>query len=375
MGLLVECPECKKRNNAKAKNCKCGFALGKYSGKAYWIEWYQEDGKRRRERIGSNKAAAEHRYREVMSAKAEGRHIKKSPDAITRFDTLARWYLSLPEVQAKRSYSRDELSFKRLLPYFGDRLLKDITPAMVEAYRQKRLGEPSGRPPYGSTKPATINREIALFKTIFNKAISNGKAERNPTKGVKHLKENNERDRVLTSEEYARLLAHCPAHLKPIVKLAYHTGMRQGEIMGLTWGQVNLKEGFIHLRPEYTKTNDSRSVPLNPEISETFKALPRGLPGVKVFTYKGSSVACIKKSFTTACRKAGIEDFTFHDLRHTAITNWRLQGHDYFRIMAATGHKTMSTFKRYNTVSQEELKSLVMPKIGVMDTNMDTRSK
>ena len=65
----------------------------------------------------------------------------------------------------------------------------------------------------------------------------------------------------------------------------------------------------------------------------------------------------------TACKRAGIEDFTFHDLRHTAINNWRLQGHDYFRIMAATGHKTMTVFKRYNTVSKEELKALVGEKI------------
>ena len=70
-------------------------------------------------------------------------------------------------------------------------------------------------------------------------------------------------------------------------------------------------------------------------------------------------MAEMTRSFTTACRRAGIEDFTFHDLRHTAINNWRLQGHDYFRIMAANGHKTMSVFKRYNTVSKKELKALV----------------
>jgi integrase len=96
---------------------------------------------------------------------------------------------------------------------------------------------------------------------------------------------------------------------------------------------------------------------------EMFKAMPRGLPGVKVFTYAGREIGAIKKGFTTACRRAGIEDFTFHDLRHTAVNNWRLQGHDYFRIMAATGHKTMSVFKRYNTVSKEELKALVGEKI------------
>ena len=122
---------------------------------------------------------------------------------------------------------------------------------------------------------------------------------------------------------------------------------------------MDLKEGFIKLSPEDTKTNDGRLVPLTGELVEMFKAMPRGLPGVKVFTYQGKSVACIKKSFVTACKRAGIERFYFHDLRHTAINNWRLAGHDYFRIMAATGHKTMEVFKRYNTVSRDELKALV----------------
>jgi len=370
MGLMVECPKCKKRNSDKAKTCTgkkkdgnpCGFVLSKHSGRVWWIE-YRVDGERKRERIGPNKAAAEQRYREVKSLIAEGRFIKKSPDIKTTFKALADWYLGLPEVKAKRSYDRDKLSLDRLLPYFGDKLLKEITPAMVEAYRQARLADPSGRTPRTQTKPATINRELACFKTIFNKAIANGKAEKNPAAGVKLLKENNERDRILNSGEYIRLLAACPPHVKPIVKVAYQTAMRQGEILSLTWGQVDLREGFIKLKPEDTKTNEPRLIPLTDELVEMFKAMPRGLPNMPVFTYQGRSVAEIKRSFRSACKAAGIEDFTFHDLRHTAINNWRLAGHDYFRIMAVSGHKTMSVFKRYNTVGKDELKALVKEKI------------
>jgi integrase len=350
------CPECKEPKSLKGKSCICGLNLAKAKGKVYWIEWYQ-DGHRRRERIGPSKEAAEQRLREVLTARTEGRHIKKRPDTKTSFKELTDWYLNLPEVKAKDSYQRDQYSVEKLLPHFGDRLLKDITPAVVEAYRQKRLKEPSYRKHL--TNPATVNREITCLKVIFNKAVKNGKAEKNPVHGVKPLKENNIRDRVLSSGEYDRLLAHCPAHLKPIVKVAYLTAMRQGEIINLTWGQVDLKEGFICLRPEDTKTDEGRLVPLEQELVEMFKAMPRGLPGVKVFTYQGKSVSCIKKSFVTACKRAGIESFCFHDLRHTAINNWRLAGHDYFRIMAATGHKTMEVFKRYNTVSREELRVLV----------------
>ena len=362
MAILVECPECKARNSAKVKTCKCGFALAKFSGRVYWID-YLVDGQRRRERIGPNKEAAEQRYREVKSAITEGRYIQKSPDARNRFKDLAAWYLELPEVKAKRSYDRDKRSLKLLLPFFGDRLLRDIKPGLVEAYRQRRLGEPSGRTPSTLTAPATVNREIACFKTIFNKALKNGKAERNPVLGVKQLKENNERDRILSLDEYIRLLAECPAYLKPIVKLAYHSGMRISEILNLKWDRVDLKEGFIRLKAEDTKTREPRAVPLTCDLVGMFKALPRGLPGVKVFTRAGDPINSIREVFEGACKRALIEDFTFHDFRHTAINNWRLQGHDYFRIMAASGHKTMQVFKRYNRVSEAELKTLVQGKI------------
>lgn len=356
MAILVECPDCKKRNSQKAKTCSCGFALAKFSGRIYWID-YLVDGARKRERIGPNKAAAEQRLREVLKARAEGRYIKKSQDSRTFFKNLAAWYLELPEVKAKRSYSRDQRSVRLLLPHIGERLLKDITPAVIEGYRQKRLADINYKGT--TTRPATVNREFACLKTIFSKAVKNGKAERNPTHGVKLLKENNVRCRVLASEEYLRLLAHAAPHLKPIVKLAYHTGMRLGEILKLTWGQVDLKEGFINLAPEDTKINEARNVPLNRELMEMLRAMPRGLPGVYVFGRKGAPIISIREAFTSACRKAGIENFNFHDLRHTFVNNRRLEGHDYFRIMAATGHKTMSVFKRYNTVSKEELKALV----------------
>jgi integrase len=202
------------------------------------------------------------------------------------------------------------------LPHFGDKLLRDIAPALVEGNKQKRLAEPSRRisrraranaeailqedaakalsgPGISKylTKPATVNREVACLKAIFNKAIANDKAERSPFHGKKGkmLKENNERDRLLTPEEYFRLLAHCGPQIKPIVKVAYYTGIRQGEILFLTWGQVDLKEGFIHLRPEDTKTHEARSVPLSQELIEIFQAMHRGLPGVRVFPYKGKA--------------------------------------------------------------------------------------
>lgn len=185
-------------------------------------------------------------------------------------------------MKAKRSYKKDQMHCKRLIAQFGDKLLKDITPAMVEAYKQERLSTISSQSK--PTKPATVNRELTTFKTIFNKAVRNGKAERNPAHGVKPFKENNARDRILSPDEYARLLAHCSDHVRPVVRLGYFTAMRRGEILGLTWGQIDLKEGFIKLEAWDTKTEDPRLVPLNKELVELFKAMPRGLPMTPVFT-------------------------------------------------------------------------------------------
>lgn len=366
-GLVqVKCPECQKwQSDEDNKACfSCGYALRKHAkGLKFRLDYFEPSGRRRREKVDTDsRADAYHALNKKTVSMYEGRYVEKSPDAETYFKALAEWYLTLPEVKAKRSFNRDVQLLANLLPYFGDKLLKDIAPATVEAYRQKRLAAPSGRTPAKLTAPATVNREVACLKTIFNKGIANERAERSPFQGkkIKMLRENNERDRILTPDEYACLLAHCSPQIRPIIKVAYHTAMRQGEILNLTWGQVDLKEGFIHLGPEDTKTNEGRSIPLYPELMEMLKAMPRGLPGVRVFSYKGRAFgSSFQRAFETARTKAGLEDFTFHDLRHTAINNWRLQGHDYFRIMAASGHKTMNVFKRYTKVDKEELKKLV----------------
>ena len=161
---------------------------------------------------------------------------------------------------------------------------------MVEDYIQKRLNEPSYRG--HNTKPATVHKELACMSYLFNQAIRNGKAISNPAKGVKRPKLNNERDRVLSDEEYERLIAECPGYIKPVIKLAYYTGMREGEIIKLTWDMIELKkdkEG-IKLTPEVCKTDEGRFVPLHPVLVEMFKAMPHGLPGLPVFTRKGKPI-------------------------------------------------------------------------------------
>ena len=115
----------------------------------YWIERYQ-NGQRLRERVGPNKESAQQELREALRACTEGRCIKKNPDIKTTFKQKADWYLVQPKTRPKNqaSYLRElQGIFKRLLPFFGSKLLKDITLVLVGAYKQKRLSEPSGGTP------------------------------------------------------------------------------------------------------------------------------------------------------------------------------------------------------------------------------------
>ena len=142
MALLIECPDCKRRSSMKATRCKCGLNVKKAAGKVYWIEYYV-DGRRKRERIGPAKAAAEQRLREVLKARTEERYIDKDRSVRVSLGELCRWYLELPEVKAKRSYRRDTVLLRHLLRLLGENTkIKDLTPGQVETYQQRRLDEP-----------------------------------------------------------------------------------------------------------------------------------------------------------------------------------------------------------------------------------------
>ncbi len=175
--------------------------------------------------------------------------------------------------------------------------------------------------------------------------VHHKRLDKNPLATVRRLAENNVRMRILNLEEFERPLQACPQYLRPIVTLAFYTGMRKSEIVGLTWDEVDLRRGFIRLKGERTKTDTPRSIPLHPRVRSVLERLPRGIHTDRVFLRNGEPFQDFKKAYTAACKRALIEDFTFHDLRHCALNNLRLAGNDYFKIMAISGHKTMSVFK------------------------------
>ena len=371
MGILVECPACRKRSGLKKKECKCGYNVQKAGYKNYWIEYYL-DGKRTRERIGRSKLAAKNRLREIQTATVEERNIKKNKNAVITIGALRDWYLDLPEVKQKRSFKAIANCIEIVSGHVGEKkYASQISPADIQSFQRKRLSENTlwGRP----AKPATVNRNVANFKAMFSRALDYGIIEINPVIRVKQLEENNVRERLLSEEEFEVLYNHCSAKIKGPVLIAYYLPMRQAEILNLAWEEIDLINKFIRLGAQRTKNKTGRVIPFNQRIFNYLISLHRPDHGVYVFEQRWWN----RREFVKAVNMAGLGEFTFHDLRHCAINNLRLAGNDHFVIKQASGHKTDSAFQRYNLVTEEEMKGIKWLEekaedSAPMDTYMDT---
>jgi integrase len=187
--------------------------------------------------------------------------------------TLSRWgdtYLSL-YAREKKSLVDDERHVRHLCRILGGNLLlSQISLDHVEHFKQTRKTERHGGKPISET---TIDRSLAVLRHMPRLAEEKGVIERVPR--VKLYKPDNGRERILSEEEYGRLLAASPVHLRHIVLCAYETGMRAGEIQYLTWDKVDLKTGFIRLAADDTKTNKKRAIPISLVLRETLEDIRR----------------------------------------------------------------------------------------------------
>lgn len=269
------------------------------------------------------------------------------------FKEWAKTYLELEEVKTLRSFVGRSHSIEcHLVPFFGGKLLSEIRPEDVEGFRAQRK-KLNGKP----ASIQTINHDHVALKHCLNVAIRRGVLQNNAASRVPMPNPNNERDRVLSDEEWSKLYQKAKPHIRPVLLTAYQLGQRFSEIVNLTWERVDLKRGFIALRGVDTKTKIGRQVPLTPDVKLTLQRLAklRSLATRHVFTYKGKPLKRISRSFKTALKDAGIMNFRFHDLRHCASTNFRRAGVDTGTAMKIVGHKSEKMWKRYNAIKERDL--------------------
>ena len=200
---------------------------------------------------------------------------------------------------------------------------------------------------------ASVNRCMAALRHMMAKAVSWDMLKVNPfSEGESlHIKENNERLRFLSENEIDKLLAQChKQHLREIVECAINSGMRKGEILDLEWSQI--RNGHIYLRK--TKSNKRREIPINVDLADLFKRIRKRqhLTSKYVFTYSGARVESIKTAFNAALRRASIDDFRFHDLRHTFASHFIMRGGDLKSLQELLGHADIKTTMRYAHLSK-----------------------
>jgi integrase len=308
-------------------------------GKYYQIDYYVGNKRIREVLKGvTTKRDAEEEERERL-------RNSSGPIEFKRFEGLARWFLTHPDKQSKKTLDRDQQRFeKHLLPYFGHCKPHDINSSMVDDYKVRRQRQFAAN--------ATINRELALLKSIFRFGLKKGKVFRVPS--IDLLPEDNVRQRFITEDEFQKILSLLSADVLPVVVIAYHTAMRLGEILALRWKNIDLKRRLFLFETE--KTGKQRAVALHPKIVKLFQPLPKGFGDTLLFGLKRDRV---ERVWQRACKKAGVKGAWVHDLRRTRATIWhKEEGLPQDLIMHMTGHRTDSMFRRYQIVSTEYVEKL-----------------
>jgi len=345
------------------------MAIFRKNGKWY-IDYYFE-GQRMRECAGENKRQAQEALATRKTEILQGRFQWQGKRAPVNFREFAeKEYLPYSKDKKRAStYKRDMILISHLCDYFGKQNLSGVTPEMIDKYmRWRREGNSSKRKP----SVATVNREVACLKNIFNMAIKWKKTTRNPAREVKLYKEPKGSMRILSREEERLLLANCTEHLKPILLTALNTGMRKEEILSLTWDKIDIGKRLITV--ENTKNGEYRVVPMNLELTNALGNVKRR--GKEVFSQaSGERYTNIRTAFEAAVRRAGIPHIRFHDLRHTFATRYMEKG-DVVTLKDILGHKTIEMTLRYAHATLEKKRWCVdMLNVTLDGHYMDTKSQ
>lgn len=339
---------------AKTKNKPVKGVFEKVPGSdIWWIRYADAQGRYRRELAGARGAAIT-LYRKRKTEALQGR---KLPETIKRKAVLVSDLLDLAAEHAANHYRGERLGadkkdyrYKTLKDAIGNRPAESLTPRDIEKELSNLASE-------RDWKPASFNRHKAFLSLAYRLGIENDLLSVNPVRLVRRRREDNGRIRWLRADEETKLVAviesDYPDEL-PAFNLALHTGMRKSEQYGLMWDCVDLMRKQITI-PK-SKHGGIRYLPLDQTAANALLSLRRrgdGTGRVMVAAKSGHgylaghALATPKSWFGAACRKAGLSDFVWHDLRHSFCSRLTMDGIPLARVRELMGHKSILTTMRY----------------------------
>jgi integrase len=283
---------------------------------------------------------------------------EKAPDSGVNSNEVVRKLTKFEDdltqiVHVSRSNLKPGVPIKRLdLPLLSRKtvLLNEITAARVSEYRAQRLSS-KAKGTERSLAAATVNRPLSLLRHLLRLAHEEWELLATVPK-IRLEKEPQGRIRWLEPDEEVRLLDACAKSfnksLLPVVTVALETGLRKGELLGLEWDRVDLSRGVLRL--EVTKSGKRREVPMRQAVYTTLAGLPEPHEG-RVWR-----TGSVRKAFENAVTGAELEDFHFHDLRHTFASRYVMRGGSLPALQQILGHATLAMTMRYSHLSPRHLR-------------------
>ncbi len=330
------------------------------------VRWTDERGKEHDRWIpATNKSHASEILKRKINELEVGGERSLEGDRVT-FEQLAERYKAAKLIPARyvgdrkvaglKSWRTPQALVKILTSYFGKQRIKSLTHSMIETYKLMRLDVPTRS---GQRQIAGVNRELEVLRAMFKFAVREGWLVRSPFEmGDPLISKTDEvrRERTLGYDEESRLLEACEVrdkqgrhrrlHLKPIITAALDTGCRRGELFKLRWLDVDLIACTISIRATNSKTARARIVGLTSRLRAKLERLWEASSKDTDALVFGITDT-IKTAWKSLCKDAGIEDFRFHDCRHTAITRMVQTRQPSAVIMKVSGHTQHATFARY----------------------------
>ena len=311
----------------------------------------------------SNKTSAKKWAQRVENEIRQGTYSKQQESSKHTVSELIDRYTTDHKFIEKKDRKNQERQLNFWKGRIGDKKLIDVSRALIIEVQDELAAEKTNRG--GLRAAATVNRFLASISHAFTKAVEWEWVEANPVKGVSRMTEPKGRDRYLTDDERKALLdasQEIGATLHLIIVIALSAGARRGEIMGLEWSDIHWKEGFAVLRD--TKNSEHRAMPLVGKAMELLKVhrdTNRQLKDKLVFPQPGDRDRPwnFEAVWRKAKKQAEIEDFRFHDLRHSAASYLAMGGASLAEIAEILGHKTLQMVKRYSHLSNAHVSSVV----------------